>query len=90
MVEYGLISAYTTSMGVSGYLAQADQTAVLEALLSLQADIALCDRDSFLYLLHDAGLAEDYTVVRSYISPISYAMLLRATDQELFTMLDTA
>lgn len=90
VVEYGLISAYTTSMGVSGYLAQADQTAVLEALLSLQADIALCDRDSFLYLLHDAGLAEDYTVVRSYISPISYAMLLRATDQELFTMLDTA
>lgn len=88
-IEYGSASAYAASMGVSGYLVRANQAAVFEALLLGQADMALCDYDCFLYLLNEAGLTEEYSVLRSYIAPIGYALLLRPADKELFFTLDT-
>ena len=50
--------------------------------------MALAVYDCFSYLLYQAGLKDDFTVLRSYISPVSYAILLRPNNMELFDVID--
>ena len=90
VIEYGSApNSYMTKTGIQRYLAQGNQLSVFEALISGQADMALAVYDSCIYLLNERGLRDKYTILRSYISPVSYAMLVRQTDMALLNLLNS-
>jgi len=91
VIEYGsAANSYMAKMGIQRYLAQGNQVSVFETLIGGQADMALAVYDCYKYMLNEAGLKDEYTILRSYISPVSYAMLVRQTDMALFNLLDSS
>lgn len=91
VIEYGsAANSYMGKMGIQRYLAQGNQLSVFESLISGQADMALAVYDCSNYLLREAGLKDEYTILRRYISPVSYAMLVRQSDMDIFNMLDSS
>lgn len=90
VIEYGSApNSYMTKTGIQRYMAQGNQVSVFEALIKGQADMALAVYDSCIYLLNETGLKDKYTILRSYISPVSYAMLVRQEDMALLNLLDS-
>ena len=83
VIEYGsAANSYMGKMGIQRYLAQGNQLSVFESLISGQADMALAVYDCSNYLLREAGLKDEYTILRRFISPVSYAMLVRQSDMD--------
>lgn len=90
VIEFGTAANYNMlKMGIRRYLSKADQVAVLESLTSGQADIAIAVYDSCMYLLNASGLKNEYTVLRRYVSPISYAMVVRQNDIHIFNLIES-
>lgn len=88
-VEYGTAAnAYLANMGVQRYLTQGNQVSTYQALVDEKADMALAVFDSFIYLTHQNDTQDDFTVLRSYISPVSYAILVRPNEKELFNLIN--
>jgi hypothetical protein len=81
-------NAYLANMGVQRYLTQGNQVSTYQALVDEKADMALAVFDSFIYLTHQNDTQNDFTVLRSYISPVSYAILVRPNEKELFNLIN--
>ena len=79
--EYGTVKyAYLDKLDIGSYLAVGSQEQVLQAVESGRADLAVGPQDCLLYLLETGGRADDYTIVRSYLGELSYALTVRPGD----------
>lgn len=79
--EYGTVKyAYLDKLDIGSYLAVGSQERVLQAVESGRADLAVGPQDCLLYLLETGGRADDYTIVRSYLGELSYALTVRPGD----------
>ena len=88
-IEYGTAAnSYMTNIGVQRFLTQGNQVQVFQALIDKKADMALSDYIFFRYMLDKKELKDEYIALRSYISPVSYAMLVKPEDMDLFNIID--
>ncbi|HQA60211.1 MAG: transporter substrate-binding domain-containing protein [Tepidanaerobacteraceae bacterium] len=89
-LEYGTLDyTHMNNLGLRKYVSYGNQQMVVDALISGEVDIAFGIKECFDYLFAQKGIADNYTILRNYLSPISYSMLVREDDEELFTDLDT-
>jgi len=89
VTEYGLTrSIYMDKMNIKSFMATGSQRMVFEMLLEGRTDVALMVQDCFAYMAHKAGLQDEYTAYLSYISPVSYGMLVGPENAELCNMLN--
>lgn len=90
VMEYGTApNYYMTQIGIQRYLSKGNQVSVFEALIEGEADMAIAVYDCFIFLLNKAGLKDKYTILRRYIAPVSYAMLVRKNDLTTFNILES-
>lgn len=88
-LEYGTTSnSYLTRMGISRYLTLGNPQEVLEALIHDRVDMALVVYDCYKNELIDREIEEQFTILSSYVAPISYTLVVRKEDSELFRLLD--
>jgi len=88
-LEYGTLDyTHMNNLGLSKYVSYGNQQMVFNALISGEVDIAFGIKESFDYLFAKKGITDSYTIHRNYLAPISYSMLIREDEQELFTDLD--
>lgn len=79
--EYGTVKyAYLDKLDIGSYLAVGSQEEALRAVESGRADLAVGPKDCLLYLLETGGQADSYTIVRSYLGEINYALTVRPGD----------
>lgn len=88
-LEYGTMDySHMYRLGLRNYIVHGDQREVYSALTSGRVDIAVGIKESLSYMLAQDGLEDNYIIYRNYLSPISYSMLVREEEHELFSILD--
>lgn len=73
--ERGTIGySFMSSLGNLSYHVVSDQMQVFSELYLNDSDVAVAVKSSAVFLLHEAGISDDFTILRSYMVPISYTI----------------
>ena len=91
VTEFGITrSVYMDKLNIQGFMSMGSQKKVFEALEAGKSDLALMISDSYDYHVRKADAKDRYSVLLSYVSPVSHAILLREDQTELSNMLNQA
>ena len=91
VTEFGITrSVYMDKLNIQGFMSMGSQKKVFEALEAGKSDLALMISDSYDYHVRKADAKDRYSVLLSYVSPVSHAILLREDQTELCNMLNQA
>jgi len=79
-----------SALGIwSGMFKMCDsQNEVMEFLTSRKVDVAMCEKQSALYLLEQYGVSDEYTIAINYLASTEYAILVRSNDSSLLRILN--
>lgn len=81
-------SQNSSGFGNNTFIIARNQQDVLEKLISGEAEIAVCEKESALRQLEQDGISDRYTVVFNYLAQMEYTMLVRSDDARLLRMLN--
>ena len=91
VTEFGITrSIYMDKMNIQSYMSLGSQKRVFEALEEGKSDLALMISDCYDYHVRKADAQDRYSVLLSYVSPVSHAILLREDQTELCNILNQA
>ena len=87
--EFGTVKySYMYNLGLGSFLATGSQSQALDAVNQGRADLVIGVRDCLLYQLDQAGLGDQYTLVRSYMGSVSYTTAVRPGNERLLQQLN--
>jgi len=88
--EYGTVNySLLSSLKASQYLAVGNQRTVFEHQRSGKTEVMVGIKGSLLYQMEQAGVIEDYTILRNYMSTVEHGILVQKGDYELLRDLNT-
>lgn len=88
--EKGTIGySFMSSLGNLSYHVAADQMRVFEELYLGESDVAVAVKSSVVFLLYEAGISDDFTILRNYMVPVSYAVKVAPGNKQLREELDS-
>lgn len=97
-IEYGKLNAvlqdetisysYIREMSAIRYTIVSNQIRAFELLKSNRADVLIGVKESILYQLRKSNIEDDYIIVRNYMVPIEYAMVVKKGNSELLNKLN--
>ena len=69
-------------------LVMGNQKQIYEALTNKKVEAIIGVKESLIYMLQEDGISDDFTIVRNYISSVSYSILTRRNDRVLYNSIN--
>ncbi|NCB31556.1 MAG: transporter substrate-binding domain-containing protein, partial [Clostridia bacterium] len=77
-----------SNLDFSAYIVVGNQRAVFERQMEEPGLAMIGVKDSLLYQLQEAGLLNDYTIVRNYLDSMNFSLVVNAGDRDLLRTLN--